>query len=566
MDPRLEIETKKDYVALKGALVNSWQRFPATNVNNSSFQITCNPPNRDIAITRLVFKEVVFSWTVTGTNTSGGTLLNEGYYGPRALPLTCVTQAEQITINNDSITQAPIAQYWRALLRYRNDYENRWGAFSLAPSMLDQYQSYAEGAGTVRNPLGAYGDNSFEDTRSDYSGFTIDAQLAGNVSASGTLRTYEPILVSPFAFGDKANYYSAFAGIQNMSYNATLSNLSRILSLIQGQGAPAGQIVLNEPVVNITSASLLFNYLTPDPVMPIPRNIQNSFFSIISYPTRSLVPVLAGATIPLSMASIQVTSIPKRIYVYAKADDSVETSFSSDVYLSLVDNVNPISLTWNNNQFLSQASTQDLYNISVKNGCNMNYSQYTNHTGSVLALDFGTDIGLMSNQAPGCIGNYQLSLNAQFKNTSSASITPTLYVVVVYEGVFNVNDGACSHMIGVLSPSDILNAEFAPMGSYRESQDVYGGKFEMLKKALKGAHDYVKKNKLISKGLSQIKHPYAQAGAKIAQTLGYGMSGGELENEMFNEISGGNLQKPKKNNKKVKIIKNGMSLSSLAED
>jgi len=84
IDPRLNLNREREYVALKGASVNSWQQFPSTNQNNSSVQITCNPPSRDIVISRLVFKKFSFAITVTGTNTSGGPLLNPGYYGPRA--------------------------------------------------------------------------------------------------------------------------------------------------------------------------------------------------------------------------------------------------------------------------------------------------------------------------------------------------------------------------------------------------------------------------------------------------------------------------------------------------
>jgi hypothetical protein len=106
---------------------------------------------------------------------------------------------------------------------------------SLAPSMLDQFQDYAEGAGSVRNPLSAYADNSFENTRGGYSGFTIDPQIAGNTTATGSLTSYEPILVSPFCWGDKANFYASFAGIQNMSYTCTFGDLSRILSIWLGK-------------------------------------------------------------------------------------------------------------------------------------------------------------------------------------------------------------------------------------------------------------------------------------------------------------------------------------------
>jgi hypothetical protein len=526
-DPRLEIDEEKEYVALKGARVNSWQQFPATNVSNSSFQITCNPPSRDIAIARIVWKKVSFNWSVSGTNTSGGTLLNEGYFGPRALPLTCCTGSEQMTINNDTITQAPLRQYWRALLRYRNEWKDRFGQGSLAPSMLDQHQSYAEGVGGVRNPLGTYDDNSFEQTRASYVGFTVDAQTPGNTTATGTLTTYEPILMSPFGFGDRSNFIPAFAGVQNMSYNTTLTDLSRILSLVQGQGAPAGQIVLGTPVVDVASASLLMNYLTPDVDVPIPRKMETSYYSVVSYPTRTSAPIAPGGEVEIPLQSIQVTSIPKRIYVFAKRDDSEETAFTTDTYLALADGT-PLQLTWNNNQFLSSATTQNLYNISVKNGVDLSYTQFADKTGSVVALDFGTDIGLEAQEAAGTIGNYQLGLRCRFKNTTEDTFAPTLYCVVVYEGVFNITDGSCSHMVGVLSPSDVLNAPRAPAGSYEASQDVYGGSWKMLGKLARSAHKFMKKHKVISKGLKAIPHPYAQTGSKVAEALGYGVSGGAL--------------------------------------
>jgi hypothetical protein len=556
IDPRLEIQTSKDYIATKGAMVNAWQQFPATNVSNSSIQITCNPPNRDIAIARIVFKKIVYQWSISGVNTSGGTLLNTGYVAPRAMPITSTTAAETITINNDTLTQAPIQQYWRSLLHFRNDFFERFGVMSLAPSMLDQFQDYADGSGSVRNPLAAYGDNSFENTRGGYSGFTIDPQVAGNITATGTLTSFEPIFVSPFCWGDKANFYASFAGIQNMSYTCTFSNLARILSITQGQGAPVGQIVLGDPSVNVQSASLFFNYLTPDPIMPISRNLELSYYSVISYPTRSNTVVAAGASIQIPFQSIQVTSIPKRIYIFAKKDDASETAFTSDSYMSLNSSVNPLSITWNNNQFLSQATTQDLYNISVKNGSSMSYSQFTKFTGSVLALDFGTDIGLLSNQSAGVIGNYQLGLTCNFTNTSSSAYQPTMYVVVVSEGSFNITDGSCSHMLGVLSPNDVLNAELLPKGSYSRSTDVYGGKFERLKGFFKKAHDFVKEHKLASRGLALLPMPAAQEASKIAAMLGYGSSGGGVMDY------GGNLP-TKKTSKKLPKSGN-VSLSDFA--
>lgn len=564
LDPRLIIGNSNPYIISKGAVVNSWQSFNNNNPSNSSINITCNPPSRDTAICRLVYKRVLFNFTVTGTNTSGGNLLNDGYYGPRAMPLTCVTESENIKIVNDNVTQAPIQSYWRALLRYRNDFENRFGEFSLAPSMLDQYQTYSEGVGTNRNPLATYGDNSYEQTRFSYVGFQLDPQVINPSSGvidtvTGTLETVEPILVSPFVFGDKGNFYSSFTGIDSMTYVATLGNLSRILSLVQDQGL-AGQILLNTPVVNVASATLLFNYLSPDPIYPVPRSMSTSYFSIVSYPTRyTSGPVAPNQTVNISMSAIQVSSIPKRIYVFAKRDDAFETAFTTDTFLSFPRQGNPLRITWNNRQFLSSASTEDLYNISVKNGCNLSYTQYTNTIGSVLALDFGIDIGLESNQSAGVIGNYQLNLQADFTNTNQTdTFNATMYVIVVYEGVFSVVNGSVSHMVGVVSPTDVLDAPISGTINYRDNEDVYGGRiWDKIKNAAIGAHKFAKKHKLVSRGLSLIPTPNAQMASKAAEAFGYGMSGGMEGYGM----SGGKLDNNNKCNKDYKDNKNVINLS-----
>lgn len=569
LDPRLELNHERDYVVLKGAHVNSWQAFPATNKNDSSVQITCNPPNRKIAISRLVLKKFDFTITVNGTNTSGGPLLVDGYFAPRAYPISAVTSSEQMTINNDTITQAPVQQYWGALLRYHNKFEaSRFAQLSLTPSMLDQFQLYTDGQQSVRNPLAAYGDNSMENTRGGYVGMKVMTNPAAGTQAIIKLSVYEPIFISPFVFGCESNFTSALVGIQNMAYTCTLGNLARVLSLTQDQGtitplSPVATINITNVSATLDSASLLFNYLTPDPINPLPSSLVSSYFSIVSYPTKySVAAVPPNIVVKIPMLSVQVTSIPRRIYIFARDDDVDLTPFTSDCFMSLDTESNPLQLTWNNNQFLSQASAADLYNISVKNGCNMSFSQFTKYCGSVVCLDFGTDIGLMSDEAPGTIGNYQLSLTGNFRNTRSTTINnATLYCVVVYEGTFNIKDGNCSHEIGVLSRSDVLNSQRSSAVSYKLSETIYGGDFfKSLKKFFTKAHDFIKDNKLVSKLASQSSIPQIKALGEVANKLGYGMSGGKRKKHKRGRgMSGGSLKKniTKEELKKRLTIGNG---------
>lgn len=282
-----------------------------------------------------------------------------------------------MTINNDTITQAPVSQYWTALLRYHNKFESsRFGQLSLTPSMLDQFQQYTDGTGSIRNPLAPYGDNSYENTRGGYSGLVVLSNTS--TQANLVLTVYEPIFISPFVFGCESNYTSALVGVQNMSYTSVLGNISRVLSLTADQGtigSPNGLITITSVTSQLQAASLLFEYLTPDPLNPIPRSITSSYFSLVSYPTKSSAPIAPGQNVSLTMQSVQVTSIPRRLYIYAREDDSVQTPFSSDCFMSLATNANPITLTWNNNQFLSQATTADkkcriAMRIAMKNRLN----------------------------------------------------------------------------------------------------------------------------------------------------------------------------------------------------
>jgi len=529
MDPRLEINRRRHYVALKGAMVNTHQQFPATNISASSCQISCNPPNRGIAIARKVLKEGEFDVVLNGTNTGVNPLLSEGYYALRQFPLTQVTSSESLTLNNATFTQAPLSQYWPEVLNYHNEYKTRFGQYSLTPSMADQSQTYEELAGTVRNPLAAYGDNSYEQTRGSFPGLTVVSNTP--TQAVLRVRVIEPILLSPLVAGCKSDMTSALAGIQNMSYGCTFGKLERLLSLIKDQGAP-GVKEITSVSVTPTAFKLLFNYLTPDPLNPVPRNMVSSLFSIVSYPTKYNAPVPPGQTVPITLNSIQVSSIPRRMYIFARRDDFDRTAFTADACFGLEEGANPLTITWNNQQFCSQMTTADLYNTSAKNGVNMSYPQYVRDRGSITCLNFGDDIGLASDEAPGVLGNYQLGLTIRVKNTSSETITPTLFVVCVYEGVFTVQDGNCSQQIGVLSREDVLNSRIVRGINYQQAQDVFGGSFwDTLGRAFGTAGRFIKDHKLLSRGLALIPNPYAQGASRAAAAVGLGMSGGSLTND-----------------------------------
>ena len=536
IDPRVNVNSKRGYTALRGGMVNSWQQFPATTINNSQVQITCNPPSQDIVINRKVYLKFNATLDFTGT---GNPLLQIGANdAPRAYPLSQIINALQFTINNDTLTLAPFYQYWPSLLWYHNTYNDRYKHYSTTPTMLDQQQNYSDikGQGN-RNPLGQYQTNSYETARG---AFPMTVVTNGNGTAQVVLEVTEPMYISPLVFGSEDE--SGLVGVQNMTFTATFGNLQRLWSHNQTNGNPLS--ALN---VTVNSASLLFEYITPNPISPIPKQVSYPYFSIVSYPTKgsSSFAKSSGTTFSsgsLSMNSVQLTSIPRRMYIYARYDDSLTQNPTvsastgpclSDSYLAL-GSPNPLTVTWNNNQFLSQATHQDLYLMSVKNGLQMSFPQFegvmdnlpgTNSgvstgVGAILCVDFGTDIGLNPSEAPGLLGNYQLGLTCNFKNINSQlDITPTLYVVVVYEGSFNVINGTCNHQIGVLTKEDVLKSMNAPMYSYKLAENIFGGDFfSSIKKFVGNVASGVKKAvPAVRRAL-----PYVQKGLDVAKQFGLG--------------------------------------------
>jgi hypothetical protein len=191
--------------------------------------------------------------------------------------------------------------------------------------------------------------------------------------------------------------------------------------------------------------------------------------------------------------------------------------------------------------------------MSVKNHCNLSWTQWSGGpvystgsftsrfgtVGSLICFEFGTDIGLDSLDAPGKLKQAMLQIQGVATNISNRPITPSLYIVVVNEGTFTIEAlGKASTNIGVISSSDIMNAQQNPFISYNDIQCVNGGNFlsglknfgEKLLTGIKDVSDILKQTKAVSTVTGAIPHPTAQAISGVARSLGYGYGrrGGEM--------------------------------------
>lgn len=492
LDPRLRINESREFGVLSGGSQVSWKPISTTSYSTTAAQFTAPPPSPGIVIDRKVLQKFTFQITFAGDTGDAKVpllALAPDYFpadAPRAYPLSNgVLQTLAVTINNTAVS-INMNDVMSALLWYNTNVEERSLDYSSTPSMLDQFQDYKDGYEQVRSPLAQYGDNTAEMSRGSFV-YTVNSNT--QTSAVVTLTISEYIYLSPFYFG-KGNR-NGFIGVQTMDFTYTFGDLTRLWSHDSTNGNVASFTSVS--VTLPTAPQLLFNYITPKELSHIPKFVVYPYFSVDRYPTDGSGSLASGASQTISSNNIQLHSIPSRMYIYARERNADRTIYTSDVFAA----INSITINFNNQSgLLSSATQQDLYKIAVENGCKQSFAQFSKFTGSVLALEFGKDIGLGDLQAPGLTETNQLQINVNITNPSSRSINYTLYVVPISQGTFTIMENRAVAQIGVVSKSNILDAKAAPSADFNLIENMYGGNFfssikDFFSKAASGVGDVV---------------------------------------------------------------------------
>lgn len=382
---------------------------------------------------------------------------------------------------------------------------------------------------------------------------------ANPVTAIIDLAVTEPLYLPPFCFGDREG--PGLYNVTSMDFNITFINnmANRVWSHMTGA---AGTVpftsanitfggMVNGPTSKFFAGNaplMLINYITPQETQIIGPNqsLTYPYFDVQRYPTQ-LNPIAATSpptdAVPVTVYSnnIQLSSIPRRLYVYIRESNQILYNDASitDTFCP----ISNISIQWmNKNGLLASASPQELYKMSVKNHLNMSWTQWSGEgmssdqthvatSGGPICLEFATDIGLDALDAPGKLGQYMLQVQCTFRNISNRTMYPVLYLVPILEGTFCVpNVGRAMINIGVITSQDILDAQSKPGISYHDIESVKGGNFFsgikdfFVNKVFPALKGFVG-NKGISKTLGAIPHPYSQSAGKIAEILGLGEGG-----------------------------------------
>lgn len=557
-DKRLRVSEKREYAVFEGGQQVTYNPFTTTAFSNSYISFNVTTPSPRIILDRKIYIKYQITLTFTPIANPGGIkILQQGVDAFRAFPLsTCMTSIN-LKLNGVGVSISP-DEIIQALMRYNtcNDVINL--DYSMCPSMLDKTQNYIDLNNSHRNPLNFYGDNPADQNRG---GFVIKSISNNAASATIVAVITEPLFISPLNFG--AGNSQGFMGVQTFDLSITLSNLARMWSHMAGVNGVVFDD--NSVVAQLADPTLLFCYITPKEIFPIPAVVPYSYYPLVNIETNQGLSIVPNATANLIMANTQLASVPRRIFIYAsrpKTGTGAKSLNTTDTFFSIEN----ISITWDNvNSILASATKQDLYQISRKNGCNLSWEEWSgepsprlgtnpiglpdttiNLTGSVLCLDMGEDIGLSSLLAPGVGGNYNFQVYCTVKNINPTdTINPVLHVVIVSEGSFTVYNNTATPSNTVLSKEDVLNVSQMPEVGLPPIDMFYGGGFWSKFKDI--GEDILKG---VQKSLPVIRDA-VQIGSEVApylaplMGLGGGVVGGSVVggcgNTQANPLMGGKM-------------------------
>lgn len=579
-DPRTIVDNKRVYAILKCGKRTTFKPWTSTSVSSANINFQTPPPSSSIIIDRKITFTLPMRITFTATVQPGYRVFNKNNDAPRAFPIHSMLDTIQLTINNCGITQN-MGEFIHALLRFNADRKLFAKDYSMTPSCLDASQSYGDLIGAVHNPLSMYGDSNFDDVanRGGFSGFKIISNPENTTNAPATLVGQidmictEQLMLSPLYWGGENG--SGFVNVTSMDWvfnfinqgaaNRAWShyndpNISVISSSsIQFNNLTNFSFNVNQPYLNIT-------YITPDDRLTInpQQPVTYPYFEITRYPTDTNNSLIAGGQTVLQSNNIQLSSIPRRMYVYARPANSYyyATPSATDCYYA----INNISIQFENYTGLFANATQyQLYEMSRKNHCNLSWSEWSGQgmyqvggsawdqnayqfagPGSIICIEFASDIGLDTNEAPGLgQGTYNLQITANIKNVNYSgewdNVPITLYVIVVSEGTFTItNAGSALTQTSVLSTRDVLDSQQNQMYNYLDIQEVNGGNFmsglkDVASKAYSGirkGNQYLRDNKIISRAANVASYIPGTVGdvardvGAVANKLGYGMRQG----------------------------------------
>jgi hypothetical protein len=466
-----------------------------------------------------------------------------------------------VDIGDGSFNSKP-QDYIHALGHYSDCYNLSERELSVAPCFMDRTASYevtpVPNTTNIdvlnlpgRSPFSSYSENPYVVPRSGYNGglklngtTLLDPALTIPQAFTVVLTVCEPLFVSPLTYGDEVRGLTNFT---NCSVTVALSNqLSKVFS------SKTAATILTEikvPDVTFGNATLSFvsvgalgtnigpqtngatklycSYVTSK--MNIPQVLHYQHNPITSYKKSNIT--LSGLGFEATSDSVQLSSVPKRLYVFV--EPSVTNPNTPNTFAA----ISKMQLFFANGpSMLSQADQKQLYLMSERNGCQLSWTEWSNPSlsGSVLCVDFARDCGMEMDWFVGRGGPVTCYFQCNGTVAATAPVTYNMWAIYVFDGYITITRGGSvvsynSVFSANQSEVELFEADFMPW--VKNPDAMYYGGASLREIGSKIVN--VVKGKVIPSArwiASQImKHP-DQAKAIADTVLGIIPYGAELEN------------------------------------
>jgi hypothetical protein len=529
VDPRI-VQNAPSYAVEKGALslTNVTQRAIAATTSQQSFNIQV--PSENVFVDRAVDwqcgVQLVLTFEFAAAQAPGYKIFEQGVdWAPAALPLHQCVSTMSATIN-DTTTTMNTSDILPQVLRLVDMKDVR--RQRTCPTMLDRHYVYPEGAvpssplasfdyfsSNAEEPNGAWGQVQFY-TSSTFATAAVaqtvgrieyvdgQPQISAGANTAGPFTLYlqvqstEKLVLSPFIFADDRELSTGLFGVQNIQMLMNIQAPTRVLrtsAAFQASLAAGGQLSVSYSTgaTNATapwvSPTLQVQFLTPALDVPLPPKSVVPYMEFPRYITsglQSFVNPAGGNLTSLTVSSNTITlpNIPDYLMIYAKPTTYADSSNCDWVYP-----ISNISLNFDNFSGLLSSHTQaELYKMSVNNGVDLTWSEWTGLgysaldaakqplVGGPLVLRPGRDISLQTGQAPGIVGNFSVQFSLTLQNPALNALTPQIYVVAISSGFFETIKGSSRIIKGVVTEQDVLSAPtVAPVVSDSSLSRLVGG-------------------------------------------------------------------------------------------
>jgi len=443
----------------------------------------------------------------------------------RANPLAQCLSTADVRINGTS-TSVSFTDF-AMIYQFLNDHENTMLYSSQFPLQRDNSPVFENASN--RSPFAVLNTNPYEPSRASFVAVLNSSATAANniVTNNYTVTWTEQLPISPFLTGkDQENV--GLSNINNITLNLRVADFTNAFALLGGFTTVP---TISVSTTNANRPILLMEYITPNSILAASQP------PVLVYDYQQIQPYLApGGVGPIvatqnnaikgTSASLRLVAIPSLLYIYTKPQ--LQNANYPQIPNMML-NIQNISINFNNRvNLLSDFSSAQLYQLSVKNGLKQSWSEWNYGIGSLMIINVAEDLGLLESEQSGQGNSYcTVQVITTFTNQNlvfnayAGGVTFDYYVTTVTPGKAFVSKSECEFTISSApQPAEVLaitaDSPKLQMDDLPKAEGTEGGSFShLLKRGLS----------VVRSGLSAVKPEHLKMASDVLGSLGAGVAG-----------------------------------------